>query len=107
MSFPRYSSVQSVVANTHNVPPHDAVMLAGASAGGRTDLIMFRDGAPRGMNGRVMNPMNDSTYGNTGPIVTIYGGEQQGSTGGATEILPIQIKGVGPVFGHTVFLLKQ
>ena len=105
--YERYSGVQAVSANTHNVPPHDAILLAGATLGGNTDLITFSSSAPRGVNGRVMNPDLGGNYGNTGPILTFHGAAFSGSTYAASEILPIQIKGVGSVFGHTVYLLTK
>lgn len=105
--YERYTGFEAVTANTHNLPAHDAVMLAGATLGGRTDLIMFKKNAPRGTNGRVMNPDIEGTFGNTGPILTFHGAGFAGSTYSNFEIIPVQIKGVGPIFGHTVFLLTK
>jgi len=100
--YERYTTATAVSADTHNIPPHDAVLLAGTTAGGLTELIMFAEGTPRGKNGRVMNPNLDGSYGGTGPLVVFHG-----AANGDHQILPMQVKGSGNLGGHNVYLLSR
>ena len=100
----KYTKTFSISANTHNIAPHDAILLtsnsinAGVGASFSAEVHTYSDGTKLGGNGRPYG--TDGTTGNT----IILRGTKSGA--GATDpqtIFPIQIKSVSGLTGANLY----
>ena len=103
---PKYTKTFSISANTHNIDPHDAILLtsnsvsAGVGASFSAEVHTYATSTPLGGNGRPVNPSEKGITGNT----IILRGTKSGA--GATDpqtIFPIQIKSVSGITGANLY----
>ena len=94
----RYTKTFSISADTHNIAPHDAILLtsdsinAGVGASFSAEVHTYSDNTPLGANGRPFG-----TGGFTGNTIILRGTK---SGAGATDpqtIFPVQIKSVSGI----------
>lgn len=100
----KYTKTFSISANTHNIDPHDAILLtsdsinAGVGASFSAEVHTYTRSTPVGSNGRPFG-----TDGFTGDTIILRGTK---SGAGATDpqtIFPIQIKSVSGITGANLY----